>query len=62
MRNNDRIDRDELIRRIAMLVGPPHIVDLNTPELYIIVEIFKVSYGELKQKSGLFVCNCRTAG
>ncbi|KAJ3078721.1 THUMP domain-containing protein 1, partial [Quaeritorhiza haematococci] len=41
IRNNDKIDRKELIDAIAAEVGTKHKVDLEKPDLCIIVEVFK---------------------
>ncbi|KAJ3185246.1 hypothetical protein HDU85_001296 [Gaertneriomyces sp. JEL0708] len=41
VRWNDIIKKDELIKEIADIVGGRHVVDLKSPELTVIVEIFK---------------------
>nr|CAG8433500.1 14692_t:CDS:2 [Entrophospora candida] len=41
-RNNNKVDKKELINMIAKIVGEDHTVNLNNPELTIIVEIFKI--------------------
>ncbi|CAG8793063.1 3417_t:CDS:2, partial [Dentiscutata erythropus] len=41
IRNNKNIERMKLITTIARLVGDDHIVNLDDPDLVIIVEIFK---------------------
>ncbi|KAI9318905.1 hypothetical protein DFJ73DRAFT_336881 [Zopfochytrium polystomum] len=40
-RFNDQISRDELIPKLAELVGPAHQVDIKNPDRVILVEIFK---------------------
>ncbi|CAG8736119.1 7113_t:CDS:2, partial [Funneliformis caledonium] len=40
-RHNHNVDRMELITMIAKLVGDQHIVNLDDPELVIIVDVFK---------------------
>ncbi|RKP24630.1 hypothetical protein SYNPS1DRAFT_16893 [Syncephalis pseudoplumigaleata] len=57
IRNCDRVDRDELIKLIARVVGPHHKVDLTQPDRTIIVEVLKSicgmsvveNYNELKR-------------
>ncbi|KAK9761641.1 hypothetical protein K7432_013310 [Basidiobolus ranarum] len=41
IRNNSKVDRDELIKSVAGLVGDKHKVNLENPDLVIIIEIFK---------------------
>ncbi|ORX90736.1 thump-domain-containing protein [Basidiobolus meristosporus CBS 931.73] len=41
IRNNSKIDRDELIKSVAGLVGDKHKVNLEKPDFVIIIEIFK---------------------
>ncbi|CAI2174354.1 11863_t:CDS:2 [Funneliformis geosporum] len=41
IRHNHNVDRMELITMIAKLVGDQHIVNLDDPELVIIVDVFK---------------------
>ncbi|KAF0352153.1 THUMP domain-containing protein 1 [Gigaspora margarita] len=41
IRNNNKVNRMELIQQIASAVGDYHIVNLDKPDLVIIVEIFK---------------------
>ncbi|KAI9000250.1 hypothetical protein BC832DRAFT_594101 [Gaertneriomyces semiglobifer] len=41
VRWNDIIKKDELIKEIADIVGGKHVVDLKSPELTVIIEIFK---------------------
>ncbi|CAG8491999.1 12109_t:CDS:2, partial [Cetraspora pellucida] len=41
LRNNNEIDRMELIKQIASVVGDYHVVKLDNPDLVVIVEIFK---------------------
>jgi len=36
------LKREDVIKRVASLVGKPHIVDLKNPDKSIIIEIFKV--------------------
>jgi tRNA acetyltransferase TAN1 len=37
------LERDEVIRRVADVIGPRHKVNLNSPDKIILVEIFKAS-------------------
>lgn len=56
-RNNTHMDRDKLIETLATLIDPCHTVNLKTPDVVIIVQIFKTvcgvsvvhHYGERKQ-------------
>ena len=41
-RNNSTLTRDDVVRRVASLVGTPHRVKLEDPELTIIVEVYQV--------------------
>lgn len=42
-RNNPYLeDKDSIIRDVAALVPPRHKVDLKTPELVLMIEVFKV--------------------
>ncbi|OZJ06724.1 hypothetical protein BZG36_00433 [Bifiguratus adelaidae] len=41
IRQSNKIDRDELIKQVAKIVGMPHKVDLNNPEYSIIVEVWR---------------------
>jgi hypothetical protein len=41
-RHNSTVQRMECINGIARVIGSPHKVDLNNPEIVIIVEIFQV--------------------
>lgn len=43
MRNHNTVSRDEVIKAIAQCVPTPHKVDLVDPEIFVLVEIFKVS-------------------
>ncbi|CAG8715397.1 13503_t:CDS:2, partial [Dentiscutata heterogama] len=45
IRNNNKVDRMELIQQVASIVGDYHIVNLVKPDLVIIVEIFKSMCG-----------------
>jgi tRNA acetyltransferase TAN1 len=42
IRNNESISKGKLLPEIVKLVGRPHIVDLQHPDILIIVEIFRV--------------------
>jgi tRNA acetyltransferase TAN1 len=42
MRNNQIIKRDSLIRQVASIVGSGHRVDLRNPDVFILVEVYKV--------------------
>ncbi|KAN0016042.1 hypothetical protein ACTFIU_005994 [Dictyostelium citrinum] len=44
-RNNEKINKMEYIQEIAKLINPNHKVDLNNPELTIIIEIIKFYCG-----------------
>ncbi|KAN0029675.1 hypothetical protein ACTA71_007810 [Dictyostelium dimigraforme] len=44
-RNNEKINKMEYIQEIAKLIDPNHKVDLNNPELTIIIEIIKFYCG-----------------
>ena len=52
-RNNNVIKRDDVIQLLASMVTKngdfPHVVDLNNPELAILVEIVKVCYIECRR-------------
>jgi len=41
-RNNTGLQRDEVIKKVAGLVGQPHKVKLDEPELTIIIEAYQV--------------------
>lgn len=45
IRNNSKMDRMEIIKGIANIVGEKHKVNLTNPKLFIIVEIFKTICG-----------------
>lgn len=48
-RNNPYMeDKDEIIKEVAAMVAPHHIVDLKSPELVLLVEVFKVRWFPLK--------------
>jgi tRNA acetyltransferase TAN1 len=42
IRNCEKIDRQELTKNIAAVVGKEHPVDLVNPELVIIIEVIQV--------------------
>lgn len=42
VRNHTTIPRPTMIQTIAQCVPDGHIVDLNGPEIFILVEVFKV--------------------
>ena len=45
VRNNNVIDKDELKRKLAALVGRGHFVDLKSPDKILIVEVFAKAAG-----------------
>ncbi|OCB91693.1 hypothetical protein A7U60_g1045 [Sanghuangporus baumii] len=45
MRNHSTLSREEIIRAIAQCIPERHKVDLQNPELFILVEIFKATCG-----------------
>jgi tRNA acetyltransferase TAN1 len=44
-RNNTHIDRKKVIEAIASIIEPHHIVDLNNPQIVILVQVFKTVCG-----------------
>jgi hypothetical protein len=42
MRNHSTHDRPTILRELATCVPPEHVVDLEDPEVFILVEVFKV--------------------
>jgi len=42
IRNNKQFSRDEVIKKVATIVGENHKVDLSGYDLLILVEIYKV--------------------
>jgi tRNA acetyltransferase TAN1 len=59
IRNNSKLDRTEVIEKVAALVGPKHKVDLKNPEVCVLVQVVNTivgvsvirDYYELKQFS-----------
>ncbi|PAV16195.1 hypothetical protein PNOK_0781500 [Pyrrhoderma noxium] len=45
IRNHSTVTRDEVIKAIAECIPPPHTVNLDNPDLFILVEIFKATCG-----------------
>lgn len=43
LRNHNTVSRDDAIKTIAECIPGDHKVDLSNPELFILVELFKVS-------------------
>ena len=41
-RNHNKVSRDEVIKAVAACIPPRHKVDLSDPDLFILIEIFKV--------------------
>jgi tRNA acetyltransferase TAN1 len=44
-RNNTHMDRKKVIEAIASIIEPHHIVDLNNPQIVILVQVFKTVCG-----------------
>ena len=42
IRHHSLLGRDDIIKRVAQAVGPPHVVDLKHYELLILVDVWKV--------------------
>jgi tRNA acetyltransferase TAN1 len=42
IRNNNSVSKSTLLPEVVKLVGRPHVVDLNSPDTLIIIEIFRV--------------------
>lgn len=42
LRNHNILTRDSIIKQVASLVGPGHIVDLKNYDLLIVVEVYQV--------------------
>ena len=45
IRNNSKMDRMEIIKGIAAVIGEKHKVNLTNPTLFVVVEIFKTVCG-----------------
>ncbi|KAI4220426.1 MAG: hypothetical protein L6R36_007631 [Xanthoria steineri] len=45
IRNNDTMKRDEVIKRVADLVGEPHTVDLKNYDRLILVDVYRMILG-----------------
>jgi tRNA acetyltransferase TAN1 len=45
VRNNDKLDKDELKRKLVTVVGKGHFVDLKTPHKLLLVEVFGKAAG-----------------
>ena len=58
-RNNENVQRDEIIDGIGKIVGENHTVNLKSPELTILVEVFKVNLILTKSNINL-VCLCNS--
>lgn len=43
MRNHNSLSRPQIIQEVAKCVPPEHKVDLENPDVFVLIEIFKVS-------------------
>ena len=60
IRNHNTLTRDTVIRQVAKLVGSPHSVDLENPDVFILVEVFKVGGSVVPRMDQR--CACASAG
>ena len=59
MRNHNTVTRDKLIPELAKCVPEGHIVALDNPELFVLVEIFKVSLLQRSSSNEAITCQYR---